>query len=199
MKSWVRVLLLFFMWVVCAPSGYHLHAQENVAVTFPFRAYEVYGVDQEHIDKWIVDNYYQNKFYPIDTAYGFKTDTSVECDSLTFFLHDETKEIASLFTRGIISCNHLRSVYETLPITVDESLKPIDDGKKSTFIWRVELLDFMNSEKKRRIIKFCVYPRTIYYAELTNEYAHKHTSLKRFIKNARLTWLFKGPQYVPNM
>ncbi len=200
MKLCVPVFLLLLMWGVGSSCGYNAHAQENVAVKFPFRAYEVYGVDQEHIDKWIIDNYYQENFYPIDTAYVFKTDTSVECDSLIFSFDEKTKKIASLFIRGIISCNYLKSVYATLPITVDETnLIPIDEGKRSSFIWRVELLDFINSEKKRRIIKFRVYPRTIYYAELTNENAHKHTSLKRFVKNARLTWLFKSPQYVPNM
>lgn len=200
MKLSAPGFLILLIWAVCSYSGYHAHAQENVAVKFPFRPYEVYGVAQKVVDKWIIDNYYKKKFYPIDTAYVSKTDTSVECDSLTFFFDRETKKIASLFTQGIISCNYLKSVYSSLPIKVNEkSLMPIDEGKKRTFIWRVELLDSINSEKKQTIIKFRVYPRTIYYAELTNENAHKHTSLKNFIKNARLTWLFKSPQYVPNM
>lgn len=196
MKIGVQIFILLFMLGANPACISTCHAQESTIDSFPFRFYEVYGVDQEHIDKWITAKHYQKAFYPIDIDYISKTDTSIECDSLAIFIHKGSRSVATLFTKGIISCNNFNGVHQ---IQFDENLMPIYEGKKSLLIWRVQLLDFIRTKKTCRIIKFRIFPRTIYYAELTNENAHKRTPLNKFIRNARLTWLYKSPQYVPNM
>lgn len=196
MKIGVQIFILLFMLGANLACIGKCHAQEPTIDSFPFRFYEVTGIDQNHIDNWIIAKHYQKTFYPIDIDYISKTDTSIECDSLTIFIDKRSRSVATLFTRGIISCNNFKADYQ---IQFDENLMPIYEGKKNLLIWRVHLLDFISTKKTCRIIKFSIFPRTIYYAELTNENAHKRTPLDKFIKNARLTWLYKSPQHVPNM
>ncbi len=197
-KIFVQVLLSLFILSGFPPFLQQCSAQQFDK--FAYRPYETYGIDQQRIDKWIVRNYYTKQLHLIDSAYIAKTDTSIECESIEFFIA-KTSVFSPLFTKGVISCNKLNQMFTNLPcwkIDFAQYDVPGSQRKPKIDLRGVQLLDFISTKKNQRFLKFRMY-KSIFYVELTNEKANKHTPLQDFIKNASLTWLYKSPQYVPNM
>ena len=199
MKIFVQVFLSLYILGVFPPILNECYAQQFDK--FLYSNYETYGVNQQRIDKWLIRNYYTKQTHVIDSAYIAKTDTSVECDSIEFFISQGSRVYSPLFTQGIVSCNKLNQIFTNLPCwTIDyySYSRPTSKIKPKIELRGVQMLDFMRTKGTQRFLKFRIY-KSIFYIELTNEKANKRTPLQEFIKNARMTWLYKSPQYVPNM
>lgn len=195
--------------------------------TFPFLPYETYGIAQKSADRWLVSRYYQKQFhsrgdvefssdsieYYVNGCDTLKYNVNycdsmvksvIRCDSVLLFVHERQKRIfAPLFSKGIISCQVLNAIRKTLPglykyDSLANKYMSVHDAPFETLqITRTELLPHVPTTSKTRILKFRI-GCAIFYVELTNDLANRSTTIEDFITGARLTWIFKSPQYVPN-
>ncbi len=199
MKTLKQYIIAFFFVVgLFCSCNYHYYIEKDSRGKKKIlaREYQLYELQQKYYDKIIVKYQYKPEKYFIDSNFISKTDTSIDCDSFKIFILLDSKEYASMFTKGIIPDRLLITLYRDQlgckGMIIDSFGKEIIDTSTMVLcVWDVHILTMVRTAPTSRFIKFKITPFS-YYIELTNEKANRKTKPDEFIKGAHLRWFYKG-------
>jgi hypothetical protein len=195
MKPLVIILFLTFA-ILC-------QSQESTELKPPFKNQ---GEQEDYWAQELFKKEYKKTTYKVYTEKIERIDISkFTYDNKSFNVSVANKAIELIFTKGVLY-PQLISGYTTEPRKSDKELDSLSNTERYFYelkrgdnltITDLEELTFLSGSPKVKRFRFWLSgPKSanpqVYLFELTNEKATEKTTLKKFIKNSKLTFLKAG-------